>query len=110
LLSRVFETDLEHCPNCGGQLKIVAAVLESVVIERILKHLGLQARAPPRTQARERQFAHAAPEPRAEGGQPRARLSEAGTRALDHRIHPQKKTPPIDRRGNCCSAAAAGHK
>ena len=28
LLKRVFEIDLEHCPNCGGQLKIIAAILE----------------------------------------------------------------------------------
>ena len=47
LLKRVFEIDIEHCPNCGGQLKIIAAILESAVIERILTHLGLQARAPP---------------------------------------------------------------
>ena len=51
---------MEHCPNCGGQLKIIAAILDSAVIERILTHLGLQARAPPRTPARERQVAHAA--------------------------------------------------
>jgi hypothetical protein len=24
-LKRVFELDLEHCPNCGGELKIIAA-------------------------------------------------------------------------------------
>ena len=62
LLKRVFEIDLEHCPNCGGQLKIIAAILEAPVIERILTHLGLQARAPPRTPARERQVAQAAPD------------------------------------------------
>ena len=44
--------DLEHCPNCGGELKIIAAILEAPVIEKILKHLGLQARAPPRGPAR----------------------------------------------------------
>ena len=60
LLKRVFEIDLEHCPNCGGELKIIAAILESAVIERILTHLGLQARAPPRAPARERQLAQAA--------------------------------------------------
>ena len=43
---------MEHCPNRGGQLKIIAAILESVVIERILTHLGLEARAPPRVPAR----------------------------------------------------------
>ena len=51
LLKRVFELDLEHCPNCGGELKIIAAILEAV-IEKILTHLGLQARAPPRSPAR----------------------------------------------------------
>ena len=28
LLKRVFDLDLEHCPNCGGELKIIAAILE----------------------------------------------------------------------------------
>ena len=52
LLKRVFDLDLEHCPNCGGELKIIAAILEQSVIEKILTHLGLQARAPPRSAAR----------------------------------------------------------
>jgi hypothetical protein len=52
LLKRVFALDLEHCPNCGGELKIIAAILEQPVIEKILTHLGLQARAPPRAPAR----------------------------------------------------------
>ena len=52
LLKRVLALDLEHCPNCGGELKIIAAILEAPVIERILTHLGLQARAPPRAPAR----------------------------------------------------------
>jgi len=36
---------------CPGKLKITAAILESAVIERIVTHLGLQARAPPRALA-----------------------------------------------------------
>lgn len=52
LLKRVFEIDLEHCPNCGGELKMIAAILEQPVIEKILTHLGLQVRAPPRAAAR----------------------------------------------------------
>ena len=52
LLKRVFDLDLEHCPNCGGELKLIAAILEAPVIEKILTHLGLQARAPPRVPAR----------------------------------------------------------
>jgi hypothetical protein len=51
LLKRVFELDLEHCPNCGGALKMIAANLQQSVIENILTHLGLRARAPPRSPA-----------------------------------------------------------
>ena len=44
LLKRVFDLDMEHCPNCGGgELKIIAAILQQPVIEKILTHLGLQA-------------------------------------------------------------------
>jgi len=32
LLKRVFDIDMEHCPNCGGQLKIIAAIIEQPVI------------------------------------------------------------------------------
>jgi len=39
---------MAHCPNCGGQLKIIAAILETAVIERVITHLGLQVRAPTR--------------------------------------------------------------
>ena len=59
LLRRVFDLDLQHCPNCGGELKIIAAILEQPVIEKILTHLGLRARAPPRSPARG-QVPHAA--------------------------------------------------
>ncbi len=53
LLKRVFDLDLVHCPNCSGKLTIIAAaILESPVIEKILTHLGLQARPPPRAPAR----------------------------------------------------------
>jgi hypothetical protein len=33
----------ERCPNCGGELKIISAILEQPEIEKILTHLGLQA-------------------------------------------------------------------
>ena len=52
LLKRVFDIDLEHCPQCGGEFKVIAAIEESAVIVRILTHLGLPARAPPRSPAR----------------------------------------------------------
>ena len=54
LLKRVFAIDMQHCPNCGaGELKIIAAILERPVIEKILAHLGLDPQPPPRARARE---------------------------------------------------------
>jgi hypothetical protein len=44
--------DLDHCSNCGGALKIIAAIEDPAVIVKILTHLGLPARAPPRAPAR----------------------------------------------------------
>jgi hypothetical protein len=52
LLKRVFDIDIEHCPHCGGTLKIIAAIEEPAVIAKILAHLGLPTRAPPRSPAR----------------------------------------------------------
>ena len=52
LLKRVFDVDLEHCPQCGGDFKIIAAIEDPAVIARILTHLGLPGRAPPRSPAR----------------------------------------------------------
>lgn len=34
----MLELDLERCPTCGGELKIIAAILEQPVIEKILTH------------------------------------------------------------------------
>jgi hypothetical protein len=54
LLKRVFDIDMQHCPNCGsGELKIIAAILERPVVEKILTHLGLDPQPPPRGRARE---------------------------------------------------------
>ncbi|MFM9983375.1 MAG: hypothetical protein ACKVP9_20885 [Burkholderiales bacterium] len=52
LLRRVSDIDLEHCPQCGGEFKIIAAIEEPAVIVRILAHMGLPARVPPRSPAR----------------------------------------------------------
>ena len=49
LLKRVFNIDLEHCAQCGGELKIIAAIEELAVIVRILTRLDLPARAPARS-------------------------------------------------------------
>ena len=52
LLKRVFDIDVEHCPNCGSALKIIAAIEYPPAIVKILSHLGLSTRAPPRAPAR----------------------------------------------------------
>jgi len=52
LLKRVFDIDIERCLQCGGNLKIIAAIEEPAVIERILTQLGLCAQPAPRTPAR----------------------------------------------------------
>ncbi len=49
-----FDIDMQRCPNCGaGELKIIAAILERPVIEKILAHLGLDPQPPPKGRARE---------------------------------------------------------
>ena len=59
LLKRVFDLDVERC-GCGGKLKIIAAIEEPAVIERILTHLGLASQPPPRTSARRVELLRAA--------------------------------------------------
>ena len=59
VLKRVFDLEVERC-GCGGKLKIIAAIEEPVVIERILTHLGLSAQPPPRAPARRFELFHAA--------------------------------------------------
>lgn len=51
LLKHVFDIDMQPRPNCGGYLKIVAAIPERPVIEKIHMHMSLQVRAPPRARA-----------------------------------------------------------
>ncbi len=60
LLKRVFDIDIAHCPNCGDELKIIAAIEDPGVIVRILSHLGLPVRAPPRAPARRPELIQAA--------------------------------------------------
>ena len=52
LLKRVFAIDITTCPQCGGTLTLLAAIEDPTVIIKILTHLGLPSRAPPRAPAR----------------------------------------------------------
>ena len=47
-LRRVYDIDLSVCPECGGRLKVLAAITDPPVIISILAHLTKrEARAPP---------------------------------------------------------------
>jgi hypothetical protein len=46
LLKRVFDIDIEQCA-CGGKLKLIAIIEGPAVIEKILKHIGLDPQPPP---------------------------------------------------------------
>ena len=52
MIKRVFAIDLTTCPQCGGPLAILTAIEEPSVIIKILSHLGLPTRAPPKAPAR----------------------------------------------------------
>ncbi len=46
LLQRVLSIDLTACPRCSGRLSVIAFITDTVLVDRILGHLGLPA-APP---------------------------------------------------------------
>jgi len=52
-LKRVFAIEIEKCEKCGGPIRIIASIEDPDVIQKILKHLGLdqpkdpQNRSPP---------------------------------------------------------------
>jgi hypothetical protein len=60
LLKRVFDIDIEYCPRCGNRLQMIAAIVDLPVIAKILAHLHLPARAPPRSPARRLDLVQAA--------------------------------------------------
>ena len=52
LLARVFRIDVTRCPDCGGRMKIIAALTEPRSIQCYLEGVGLPSRAPPIAPAR----------------------------------------------------------
>ena len=46
LLARVFDIDVKKCSHCGGELKIIAAIIEVAAIRKILGHLGVPDKPP----------------------------------------------------------------
>ena len=45
-LKRVFGIDIQTCSRCGGKVKIISAIEEVHVIQRILTHLGENTKIP----------------------------------------------------------------
>ena len=52
LLRRVFAIDVLRCPDCGGRMRILAAIHPPETTEVILGSLGLPVHAPPTLPAR----------------------------------------------------------
>ena len=84
---------MEHCPNRGGELNILAAILEQPVIEKILTHLGLQAdcgrwSAPARGPAPQEGFALASANAACKAVHPLGRQPEARRYKRPDAAHP----------------------
>jgi len=87
LLKRVFDIDIERCPNCGSALKIIAAIEDPPVIVKILAHLGLPTRAPPRSLRSDLIYSRQSEEPKTDcQREPTAplALSSSAPRDLEH--------------------------
>lgn len=52
LIARIYEVFPLICPNCGGQMRIIAFITFSADIHRILDHIGVEPEAPRITPAR----------------------------------------------------------
>ena len=68
LMRRSFRIDLLLCTTCGAPMKLIATIEDPDVAAKILTHLGLPARAPPRP--------------------PPWRPPQPGLPALDHSVDP----------------------
>jgi hypothetical protein len=52
LLARIYEVFPLACPDCGGDMRILAFITAAEPVDAILTHLGLPTTAPPRSPAR----------------------------------------------------------
>ena len=52
LLARVFALDVTVCPDCGGRLRLIAALPDPVSVRRYLHGVGLPTEPPPLLPAR----------------------------------------------------------
>ena len=47
-MRRTFDLDVLACARCGGRMALIATIEDERTARKILEHLGLPARAPPR--------------------------------------------------------------
>ena len=52
LMKRAYALDVLVCPKCAGKMSIIAIIDDEEVAVKILDHLGLSSRAPPRGRPR----------------------------------------------------------
>ena len=57
-LKRVFAIDIEKCGRCGGRVRVIAAIEDPEVVEKILRHLGLEEGERPARRGRFRDATH----------------------------------------------------
>jgi hypothetical protein len=56
LLRKVFGIDISKCRECGGEMRVIASIIQLDVIQKILAHLGFSPQPPPIAPARSRQL------------------------------------------------------
>ena len=47
-MARTWGLDVLDCPRCHGRMELIACIEDPLVAHKILTHLGLPTRAPPR--------------------------------------------------------------
>ena len=47
LIAKIYEVDPLVCTKCGGEMKVVAVIMETTEVEKILKHLVKTGKSPP---------------------------------------------------------------
>ena len=55
LLKRTLAVDALRCPNCSSRMELIATIEDQAIAKKILEHLGLPTRGPPRPSAWTRQ-------------------------------------------------------
>ena len=50
-MRRAYAVDVLTCRRCAGPMRLIAVIENEIVARKILLHLGLPARAPPRGRA-----------------------------------------------------------